>query len=398
MLLNVMRRLVMGTWKDASFDTMQRLYQFGSKQAKKEMLDHLVIDLRRHRKSLIRRLNNYDLPRRPGPGRPPVYVDSELIESLKVIWLATDQLCGKRLKAALPLWLPHYERGHGELANSTRSQLLVMSSATIDRLLKPLKLKHKKHGLGGTRPGTLLKNQIPIKTHNWDITQPGFMEVDTVAHCGNSLLGNFIWSITFTDIYSGWTEVRATWNKGAEGVLTQIKILEASLPFELKGFDCDNGSEFLNYHLLRYFSNREKPVGFTRSRPYKKNDNAHVEQKNWTHVRHLLGYDRLEDPRLVEYINDLYSNEWSLLQNFFMPSMKLTEKTRINSRYKREYSNPCTPYERLILSESISENKKIELKETNKKLNPFELKKEIERKLKKIFYYVNVSNKVRMRI
>ncbi len=150
----------------------------------------------------------------------------------------------------------------------------------------------------------MLKNQIPIRTHSWDISQPGFMEADTVAHCGNSLAGDFVWSLTMTDIDTTWTENRATWSKGAEGVLAQIRDIEARLPFLLKGFDCDNGSEFLNYHLLRYFTDHPSVTSFTRSRPYKKNDNAHVEQKNWSHVRQLFGYDRFEDPCLVNLMNN----------------------------------------------------------------------------------------------
>jgi hypothetical protein len=159
----------------------------------------------------------------------------------------------------------------------------------------------------------LLKTQIPIRTDNWDITRPGFLEADTVAHCGGRLEGDFIWSVTYCDILSGWTCNRAVWNKGAHGIVEATRSVEASLPFELLGFDTDNGSEFLNWHLLRYFQERKKAVGFTRSRPYKKNDNGHVEQKNWTHVRQLLGYERLEDPALVGAINDLYRECWEPL-------------------------------------------------------------------------------------
>ena len=223
--------------------------------------------------------------------------------------------------------------------------------------MKSSRLKLRK-GLSGTKPGSLLKNQIPIRTDNWDINKPGFIEADTVAHCGNSLAGDFIWSITMTDILTGWTENRAVWNKGAIGVNKQVKDIENRLPFELLGFDCDNGSEFLNHHLLRYFTDRKNKVNFTRSRPYKKNDNAHVEQKNWTQVRHLFGYDRLDIKSLVEPMNDLYSNEWSLYNNFFRPSQKLIKKTKINSKYIKKYDKPKTPYERLLDSGILSEEKK----------------------------------------
>jgi len=160
------------------------------------------------------------------------------------------------------------------------NKLCNISPSTIDRLLKPVRTQFTNKGHCGTKPGTLLKNQIPIQTSTWDCSQPGFFEADTVAHCGNSLAGNFVWSLTFTDILTAWTENRAVWNKGAQGVLDQIKHIEQNLVFPILGFDCDNGSEFLNYHLFRYFTDRPVlPVRFTRSRPYKKNDNAHVEQK-----------------------------------------------------------------------------------------------------------------------
>lgn len=292
--------------------------------------------------------------------------------------------------AALPNYLWH------SLPAEQVQSLLTLSHATIDRLLKPLRRQYPHKSLAGTRPGMLLKHQIPIKTDHWDVKQPGFMEADTVAHCGQSLSGQFIWSITLTDIYSGWTEVRSTWNKGAEGVLTQINAIERQLPFLLQGFDCDNGSEFLNHHLVRYFS--ERSVQFTRSRPYRKNDNAHVEQKNWTHVRHLFGYDRFDDPRLVPMMNALYANEWSLLQNYFCPNLKLKTKIKILSRYKKQYHLPQTPYQRLLQSEDISDERKHVLQETYLSLNLFILKEIIQQKLKDIFQFVKVTPFVRQRI
>jgi hypothetical protein len=293
--------------------------------------------------------------------------------------------------------MPFLESQQISITNEISKKLLSISPSTIDRILKNSRLKSKK-GLSGTKPGSLLKNQIPIRTDNWDINKPGFIEADTVAHCGNSLSGDFIWSITMTDILTGWTENRAVWNKGALGVNKQVKDVENKLPFELLAFDCDNGSEFLNHHLLRYFTDRKNKVSFTRSRPYKKNDNAHVEQKNWTQVRHLFGYDRLDIKSLVEPMNDLYSNEWSLYNNFFRPSQKLIKKTKINSKYIKKYDKPKTPYERLLESEILSEAKEKQLKDLYKTLNPFELKNKIEYKLKQIFKNVMVTSNVRHRI
>lgn len=208
-------------------------------------------------------------------------------------------------------------------------------------------------------------------------------------------MGSFVWSITLTDIFSGWTENGAVWNKGAHGVLTQIENIEKRLPFSILGFDCDNGSEFLNQHLLRYLTNRKMPIQFSRSRPYHKGDNAHVEQKNWTHVRQLFGYYRFEDPNLVALMNDLYQNEFSLLHNFFCPVIKLQDKIRIQSKIKKHYDNPKTPYHRLRASNHISELQKIKLKQTFESLNPFELQQTIQRKLKHIFSLVDLKLKGR---
>jgi hypothetical protein len=316
--------------------------------------------------------------RKPGPRRR---YDGQVLEPLKVIWLAAEQMCSKRLKAALPLWLPFYEQEHGPLVEPVRKKLLQISAASIDRLLKKERARYRGKGLCGTRPGGLLKHQIPIRTDNDDVDRPGFLEADTVAHCGNSLAGDFIWSITFTDIFCQWTENRATWNKGAEGVLGQVKDVEANLPFELLGFDVDNGSEFLCFHLWRYLLDRPRPVPLTRSRPYRKNDQAHVEQKNWTHVRQLLGYQRLEQPELVPLINELYRT-WGLLHNFFCPNLKLLSKTRKGAKTIRKYSPPQTPYQRLLESKHLSQEQKQKLQNRGQQLNPLQLKREIEQKLK----------------
>lgn len=275
--------------------------------------------------------------------------------------------------------------------------MLTVSAATLDRLLKPIRALHPK-GLSGTKPGTLLKTQIPIRTEHWDITRPGFVEADTVAHCGNSLAGNFVWSLTMTDILTGWTECRATWNKGSVGVIRQVQEIEKALPFPLLGFDCDNGSEFLNHPLLRYFTDHPNKPSFTRSRPYHKNDNAHVEQKNWSQVRQLFGYDRFDNPCLVDLMNDLYASEWSLLQNFFCPTLKLKEKCRDGSRYRKSYHPPQMPYTRILACDSIPEEQKQRLRQTADSINPFDLKRRIEAKLKHIFQFISVTPNVRQRI
>lgn len=364
-------------------------YHRAGKKAKTHILDEFCANCGYNRKYAIRLLRKSRKKpsdknsRRPGP--KTIYHETKLLDALKRIWFATDQMCSKKLKAALPLWLPFYEKEFEPLEKVLEKKLLQASPATIDRLLKPYRAFYKK-GRCTTKPGTLLKNQIPVKTDHWDVTQPGFFEADTVAHCGNSMAGDFVYSLTFTDILSGWTENRAVWGRGSQGVLQRIKDIEEGLVFPILGFDCDNGAEFLNYHLVRYFTKRPtSPVLFSRSRPYHKNDNAFVEQKNWTHVRQLLGYDRFDKPELVGLVNDLYKHQWSLFTNYFCPTLKLKEKTKINSRYVKTYEPPQTPCQRLLVCENIKPEAKNLLQEVYNSLNPFKLKREIEQKLKSIF-------------
>ena len=316
-------------------------------------------------------------------GRPPIY-GQEVVEVLFTIWKAGEQPCGKRLVEMVPLWLPHYEAEHGKLSRKVRKDIKTISAAQIDRLLAPRKARAGGKGRCGTKPGSLIKTQIPIRTDHWDVTRPGYLEADTVAHCGTSLEGSFIWSVTYTDIYSGWTSLRAVWNKGAAGVVEATRVVEGRLPFEILGFDCDNGSEFLNWHLVSYFTERPKVVGFTRSRPYHKNDNGHVEQKNWTHVRQLLGYDRLEEPELLERINLIYQEYWEPLHNYFSTSAKLVSKNRHGAKQVRRHDVPKTPCDRLLQSADVSETTKRNLRRQRKALNPFELNRKLEEALRRV--------------
>lgn len=386
--------------KRLNWGRLRQRYVRSNKEKKHKLLDELCDLTGMNRKYLIRKLNQKSTRKRRRRGAKPLYKAEIYLPIMRAIWLASDQACSKKFKVILPEWLPFYEEANGHLSEAVREKLLQMSPATIDRLFKPLRAHYKGRGYSGTKPGTLIKNQIPIKTNQWEETQPGFVEADTVAHCGTSLEGNFVWSLTMSDIVTTWTEIRATWNKGAEGVGEQIDDIETSLPFSLKGFDCDNGSEFLNYHLIRKFAERpkEKAIQFTRSRPYKKNDNAHVEQKNWTHVRQLFGYHRFDNPILVSLMNELYSKEWSFYQNHFIPTMKCIEKVKVNSRYKKKFDVPQTPYQRVLACADISDSEKEDLRERHKLLNPFALKKEIEKKLKQIFNYVKLNPKARKKI
>ena len=362
--------------------TQRARYRRAARQEKGRMLDEGCRLFGLHRKSLIRALGR---PGRRTPkrrGRKRRY-GPELLGPLKTIWLAAEQPCAKRLQALLPRWLPFYERRHGPLEEAVHLALLAASASTLDRLLRPLRARRK--GLSGTRSVRRLEGQIPIRTNFQEVDGPGTFEADTVAHGGTSLAGAFVWTLTLTDIWSGWTENRAVWSKSARQITTRLRDVEKRLVFDIDAFDTDNGSEFINYHLWRYFHNRAQPVHFTRSRPYHKNDQAHVEQKQWTHVRQLLGYDRLDNPRLVALIDELYRNEWRALQNFFLPTMQLISKTRDGARLRRRHGKPATPYQRLLASPKIVEQAKEQLRREFAALDPFELHDQIETKLRAIF-------------
>jgi hypothetical protein len=283
----------------------------------------------------------------------------------------------------LPLWVPAYEARHGRLPVPVRKKLESISAPTLDRLLAPYRMKVLKRR-GGTKPGRLLRTQIPVRCENWDIDRPGYLEADTVDHGGDTTEGNFMRSITYTDIYSGWTEQAAIWNKSAERVLSRTRAIETELPFPLLGFDSDNGGEFINHALWGYFRQRVRPVHFTRSRAYRKNDNAHVEQKNWTKVRLLLGYARYDQPELVELVHDLYRNEWRLLQNFFQPIMKLKKKERRGSRVKKTYDRPQTPAQRLLGWKGLAPEKRAWIEHLQRTLDPIALSETVNRRLQQI--------------
>jgi hypothetical protein len=273
------------------------------------------------------------------------------------------------------------------LSQSVQKQLLSISPATIDRRLKAKKRQLKKRLYGRTKPGTLLKHHIPIKTDSWDVKTPGFTETDLVSHSGNSERGEFIHSLNVTDIHTTWVETRAVMGKGQAGVLDAMKQIEQALPFKLLGIDSDNGSEFINYHLKAFCD--QKQIQFTRGRPYKKDDNAHIEQKNWTHVRKILGYLRYDSPQALDAINALYRHELRILQNLFLPSMKLSEKVRVGSKLKRRYDKPLTPLERLLACPQADPAKLQELKKLRAATDPFALAKTIEQKLQRIYQLAN---------
>ena len=320
--------------KKEYMETIWLRYKRATKRAEKSaLITELCTTCNWHRKHAIRALKKFKRFTKPKPkkrGRPSKYNIPAVIEPLKRIWLAAGQPCSKLLKPTIKLWLPHYAQEFGALPLNVIKTLRKISPATIDRIFKPMRVEYTKRGRSTTKPGTLLRRSIPIKTNQWEETRPGFFEADTVAHCGDTIAGMFIYTLNLVDIATGWTEQRAVWGKGEAGVLEQIKNAQAMLPFPLKGFDCDNGSEFINHHLIKHFGDKVKPIQFTKSRPYHKDDNSHIEQKNWTHVRQWFGYHRLENQKIVPLMNNLYTTEWRLFHNFLCPSVKLIEKKRVS--------------------------------------------------------------------
>lgn len=362
-------------------------YQRAGRLHKKIILDEFCATCGYHRKAAVRLLNRplrTARPRRSGP--KIIYDPAQVLPVLKVVWLASDQLCSKLLKAALPQWLEHHEQRGAPLSEAFKEKLLKISPAQIDRLLRRSRLQHPKKGLSATRPGTILRQAVPTRSGPPDTSRPGSVEADTVAHCDDSTEGDYVNSLTFTELFSGWTENRAVWNKSSEAVLVQLRELERVVPYVMKDFHTDNGGEFLNWALHRHLTGRAMKLPWTRSRAYRKNDNAHCEQKNWTHVRQLFGHDRLEHPELVPLMNDLYGKEWTQFTNHFKPTFKLLRREKKDGKTKRIYEpQPQTPYQRLLASSDIPELTKARLRAEHALLDPFALKKSIEAKLRKFF-------------
>lgn len=358
-------------------------YQKSTHIEKKEILNEFCKVCKYNRKYAIRLLNAPPPDGRrnkPKRKREKIY-GHKVISILESIWEASDYLCSQRLKAALPLWIPRLKQ-HFYITPKIKRQLLSISSSTIDRRLTLKRGRIKKRIYGTTKPGTLLKHQIPIKTDNWDVHTPGFLEVDLVSHSGSSAEGNFIHSLNCTDIHTTWTETRAVMGRGQTMTLKAFEDIKEQLPFPLKGIDSDNGREFINYH-LKAFCDRYK-IQFTRGRPYKKDDNAHIEQKNWTHVRRIFGYFRYDTEEVLELMNDLYHNELKWFTNFFQPSVKLVKKIRIGSKLKRVYNKPKTPFQRVCESKEVNSKKVAQFKKLFLSLDPFELSQAIEKKLTRI--------------
>ncbi|MGH9625020.1 MAG: DDE-type integrase/transposase/recombinase [Bryobacteraceae bacterium] len=359
-------------------------YRRASRTEKRRILDEFCANCSYHRKHAIRLLNGS-----PPEAKPPrrrrrrdATYSSRVISILQAVWEAADYPWSVRLKALLPEWMPQI-RQRFHLTPELEQQLLQISPRSIDYRLRSEKRKLRRRIYGRTKPGTLLKHHIPLKTDHWDVKIPGFTEIDLVSHSGNSATGEFCYSLNVTDIHTGWTETRAVLGKSQEAVRAALEAVREALPFALRGIDSDNGSEFINQHLFRYCDARA--IQFTRGRPYKKDDNAHIEQKNWTHVRRLLGYVRYDTEAAREAINRLYRDELRLFQNLFMPSVKLARKERVGSRLRRHYEAPATPFQRVAASPVADPERVAELRQQRETLDPFQLSATIRAKLEQIF-------------
>src|SRR5512136_2593723 len=370
--------------REEILERLRRRYRTAGPKHKRKLLDQAQELLGYHRKSAVRALGAPEVERAPwiNAGRPVTYEPGVLVPWLRPIWQATDYACGRRLVAMLPEWIPAYEAHERRMPGVVREKLLGASARTLDRLLEPLRLQGAGRSL--TRPGTLLRHQIPIRGSVWEEDKAGWLEVDTVALCGGSVAGEFVWMVDGVDYVTTWVELRAMWGRGQVGTLAALQDMEAGLPFSLLGLDSDNGGEFLNHHVLKWLQQRPQPVFMTRSRPFKKDDKAHVEQKNWTHVRQCFGYERHDNPELVEPMKALVKGAYGQLLNYFHASLKLDHKEREGGKVRRIYGAAQTPLARVLASAEVTPATKARLLKHKASVNPFALKQAVTRSLKAI--------------
>ncbi len=389
-------RLTMKQRQAVTAVTVQR-YRNGSKKIKQQILDEFCettgycrgyarFVLRNHGRQVWlrgKRMVVGDVHKRQQRLKPKVY-DEPVMQELIKLWQLLNYSCGKRLVAILPELIAKLEQfGELRLAPSTREKLLRISAATVDRLLQPERRKQQLRRRSHTKPGTLLKHQIPIRTFaEWDEQQPGFAEIDLVAHDGGLALGDYCQTLDLTDVCTGWTETEAVPNKAQVWVFAAIQRVRARLPFPLRGLDSDNGSEFLNTELLRYC--KQQRITFTRTRPYRKNDNCYVEQKNYSVVRQTVGYQRFDTAAELMVLQQLYAT-LRLYTNFFQPTMKLKSKERFGSRVQKRYHAPQTPYQRVLACAEVTAADKKRLQRQYRQLNPAALKRELDKLRQELF-------------
>jgi hypothetical protein len=358
-------------------------YQGARRAEKQQILDEFCRVTGYHRKSALRLLNGPPPARKPPTPRrrPPTY-GTRVIQVLAAIWRAAGCPWSLRLQALLPLWLP-WARQRFRIPPAVAAQLVRLSPRQMDRRLAPYRRAGATGRFSRTKPGTLLKHQVPLRTDRWDVTVPGFTEIDLVAHCGDSGDGEFAHTLNLTDIHTTWVETAAVLGRGQHAVQVALEGLRQRLPFRLQGIDSDNGSEFLNAHLIAYC--QAHAIQFTRGRPYKKDDNAHIEQKNWTHVRKLVGYERYDTPAAVAALNALYAQELRLFQNLFLPSVKLVRKVRVGARLHRVYDRPLTPFARVQACPTADPGRVAQLRALREQLDPFVLAEAIDTQLAALY-------------
>lgn len=352
-------------------------YRLGDRKQKEQVLDEFVAATGYHRKYAIQLLNHPPPKRQRQLRASRSKYTGEVRVALEKVWRAANCICGKRLAPALPLLVEALERHHElSLDDKTRSLLLALSPATIDRLLQRVRLSHRPHGLTTTKPGTLLKQSIPVRTFaQWDDAKPGFMEVDLVAHSGDSVAGEFLYSLDMVDVCTRWVELAPLRNRSQATVAVAIAACRTRLPYPLLGLDSDNGSEFINQDLKRYCE--QQHITFTRCRPYHKNDQAYVEQKNWTAIRQTVGYDRFEGQTAYEALAALYE-PLRLYLNFFQPVMVLINKQRNGAKLIKHFDQAKTPYQRILESPTVADVAKERLRQQFLSLNPLALLRQIE--------------------
>lgn len=359
-------------------------YWRAGKKEKTRLLNEFVANTGYHRKHALALLSRHQAHHKAAIRRRTRTYTQEVTDALLLIWKVCDRIASRRLHPFLPEMVTILERqGTLQLAPDTHRLLLTMSRATMDRLLKPARRALVPHGRSTTKPGTLLKQSIPIRTWaDWDDAQPGFLEIDLVAHCGESTDGQYLATLNCVDVATGWCECRVPRNRGQEAVRAALEEIRQRLPMPLLGIDSDNGPEFSNDHLKRYCD--QEQLTFTRSRPYKKNDQARVEGKNWTVVRRYVGYDRYEGTLARLALNDLYADV-RLYVNFFQPVMKLVSKTRVDGKMKKVYDQAQTPYQRVLAAKEVSQERKDQLTAHYQTLNPVALHEKIQTQLQRIW-------------
>jgi Integrase core domain len=368
-------------------------YKEASVALKTVILDEFVAATGYARKYAIRLLSHPVAPKltieRP---RAPHY-GPEVQQALHLAWTAANHICAKRLIPFLPTLVESLERhGHLHLNEECRAQLLSMSPATADRILWPYR-KQERHGISTTRSGTLLKKQIPVRTfHDWNETKPGFMEADLVAHCGTHADGSYLYTLTLTDMATGWTECLPLLNRGQEAVVAALKRAQQLLPFPLLGIDTDNGAEFINVELLAFCE--QEHITFTRGRPRRSNDQCYGEQKNGRIVRQVVGYDCFAGELTYRQLTELY-RALRVYVNCFQPSMKLQTKEREGSKVRRTYDQAQTPMQRLLASGVLAPKKQQELLRITEALDPLRLLTQLEHLQKALWRHAITSSSER---